>query len=337
MNFIKLISIIIIGAYLFSCQKEIDIDANTLPPKIVVDGTINTGEIPQVILRNSGFLYDTIDIEKTYIHGAEVKISDGANTTTLVEKCFKIYNKLDSLIDGNDTVTQNQFIFQLLLVEQEQMDSIYYYYFHISPEDLEESQLICVYSYDIFSGGIPLLGEEGKTYTLTVKDGEREVKAITTIPQRFEVDSMTYKKNPNDDNYADVFIHLTFPSNIKLGNYIQYGSKTQGKPFYYGMRTGSVYSDAAFVGSSSLSLPLEGRRNIGDDIPVGAERQFHKGDTVTLIWKNIDKASYDFLYTAENDGGSSPFSSPVKIISNVEGGLGLWAGYNVSYASVYIE
>ena len=73
-----------------------------------------------------------------------------------------------------------------------------------------------------------------------------------------------------------------------------------------------------------------------EDRPVGTDFLFEKGDTAFLYWANIDKSTYDFLFSAENDGGATPFSSPSKIISNINGGLGMWGGYNESTYKVYI-
>jgi hypothetical protein len=53
-------------------------------------------------------------------------------------------------------------------------------------------------------------------------------------------------------------------------------------------------------------------------------------------WANIDSRTYDFFYTLENDGGGSPFSSPVKAKTNINGGLGVWAGYSTKYYKIVI-
>lgn len=331
MNTLKIIFMLTIGAYLFSCTKELPIDIDPLPAKTVVDGRIEIGSPPFVVLRKSAYLYDEIDIESTYIHGAVVTVSDGTNTATLNEICYSIYSNLDSLLSNNDTLTQEELIGKLITVSQDEMDQIYMDYYGLSAEEVEKSFLFCAY----VEFPPTMVGEEGKSYTLTVSDGGETVTAVTTIPEKFAVDSLSYEIMEDAPDYSEVFIHLNFPVNNVLGHYIQYGSKTTTDPaFFYGMRTGSVYSDAAFAGSTELKLPLEGREKTGR--PLVAERQFNRGDTVTLIWKNIDKATYDFIFSAENDGGSTPFSSPSEIKSNVEGGLGSWAGYNISYSSVYI-
>ena len=62
------------------------------------------------------------------------------------------------------------------------------------------------------------------------------------------------------------------------------------------------------------------------------------GDTVTVKWANIDSRTYDFYNTLENDGGGSPFSSPLRIKSNVTGdsAIGVWAGYGARYYTLVI-
>tara|TARA_B110000037_G_C17091394_1_gene494136 strand:+ start:949 stop:1956 length:1008 start_codon:yes stop_codon:yes gene_type:complete len=334
MNTLKILIMLTVGAYLFSCTKEIQIDVDPLAAKIVVDGKIEIGQMPQVVLRHSAYLYDTLDIESTYIHKATVSVSDGASSVELTEICYKLYSGLDSLLTNNDTLSQEELFGLLIFVEtEEEMDEIYKSYYGVSATDLEESLFFCIYV--VFPGAPMMIGEEGKTYTLTVQNGTESVSAVTTIPEKFEVDSLSYTPIPEAPDYSEVFIHLTFPLNNVLGHYIQYGSETTTNPTpYYGMRTGTVYSDATFAGSTNLKLPLEGRKS--DGIPIIAQRQFKSEDTVTLIWKNIDKSTYDFIFSAENDGGSTPFSSPSLIQSNIEGGLGNWAGFNISYADIYI-
>lgn len=338
MNTLKILIMLTVGAYLFSCTKEIQIDVDPLAAKIVVDGKIEIGQMPQVVLRHSAYLYDTLDIESTYIHDATVSVSDGGSSVELTEICYKLYSGLDSLLTNNDTLSQEELFGLLIFVEtEEEMDEIYKSYYGVSATDLEESLFFCIYVVLPIPGAPTMFGEEGKTYTLTVQNGTESVSAFTTIPEKFEVDSLSYTPIPEAPDYSEVFIHLTFPLNNVLGHYIQYGSETTTNPTpYYGMRTGTVYSDASFAGSTNLKLPLEGRKKEKDGRPIIAQRLFKSQDTVTLVWKNIDKGTYDFIFSTENDGGSSPFSSPSFVISNIEGGLGSWAGFNVNYASVYI-
>jgi hypothetical protein len=62
----------------------------------------------------------------------------------------------------------------------------------------------------------------------------------------------------------------------------------------------------------------------------------HK-DTVYIKFCTIDKASKDFYATFENavSNNGNPFSSPVTILTNINGGaLGVWAGFGAYYDTI---
>ena len=82
---------ILLTAYclLFSaCEKNISIEVPAPPDKLVVEGFIETGSFPYVILTKNSAYYSTFnltDINKYFVHNAVVKISDGTDTITLQE------------------------------------------------------------------------------------------------------------------------------------------------------------------------------------------------------------------------------------------------------------
>ena len=74
--------------FIFSCEKEVSIDLNTGPAKLVIDGQIETGGYPLVVLTKSIGYFSTIDLstfENSFVHGATVKVSDGITTIKLKE------------------------------------------------------------------------------------------------------------------------------------------------------------------------------------------------------------------------------------------------------------
>ncbi|MGB1315676.1 MAG: DUF4249 family protein [Chitinophagales bacterium] len=334
-KFLQILPITIIAAIItFSCQKEIDIKSDPLDEQLVVEGKIIKGESPEIILTKTGFYYDPIDantIENLYIHNASVSISNGATQIQLVEKCDI---NADELFESNKEIFAESAGTPVAVIEA----------FYYSLSDAQQDSLILSYYPDIpqsckylVPSGTTFIGEEGKTYNLDIVTQDNKVlSSSTTIPLGFYIDSLSYEYNEEYPGYAKVLVNLTFPPNQNLGKYVKFGSKKQGEDYFFGGIGGSVYSDAAFAGSTNLSLPLLYNSNDDDDIPFGARGNFLKGDTASLIWMNIDRSTYDFLYSVENDGGASPFSSPTKPQSNIEGGLGLWGGYNISEYSVYI-
>ena len=66
----------------------------------------------------------------------------------------------------------------------------------------------------------------------------------------------------------------------------------------------------------------------------------YPGDTVTLKWCSIDKATYDFWSTYEYSLGTlgNPFSTPIHVKSNISNNaLGIWAGYGAVFKTLIIE
>ena len=66
---------------------------------------------------------------------------------------------------------------------------------------------------------------------------------------------------------------------------------------------------------------------------------FHRGDTATFKFCDIDKATYDFWRTWEFafQSNGNPFSSPIKVIGNVSNdALGAFCGYAAQYSTIII-
>ncbi len=57
---------------------------------------------------------------------------------------------------------------------------------------------------------------------------------------------------------------------------------------------------------------------------------FKGGDTIIFKFQTIDVRTYQFWYTLEMDNSSGgPFSTPITVRTNIDGGLGIWGGYGV--------
>jgi hypothetical protein len=71
-----------------SCEKDINIKLDQTSPKVVVDGSIENGQFPVVILSSSLDYFSKIEpdvLEKSFIHDAQVSIKSGGNTWPLKE------------------------------------------------------------------------------------------------------------------------------------------------------------------------------------------------------------------------------------------------------------
>jgi|LakMenEpi03Aug12_release.lakeMendotaPanAssembly.Ray.scaffolds.fasta_scaffold52102_4 hypothetical protein len=297
---------------LMSCTKEIKLDLPDPTDKIVVQGTIEIDQPPFIILTKNQSYYSDLslnDLSAYFIKDAEVWVyTDDGDSTKLQEFCI------------DNPAIAGAFGFDFI-------DSV--------------NSNICVYTIpDIltwFNTGVgSLTGKVNTKYHLSVVSGDKKAHATTTIPSLFPYDSLQVRNHPDagkNDSLASVYMYLTFPSG-GVDRYVRIQTSTNNGP-YYTMPGGSVFQYKVFSGSN-VGLPIaEGR---GPNASFNSDRfgYFLRGDTVGVKWSQIDKGVYDFYSTIENDGGDSPFSSPIKIISNVEGGLGVWAGYATIYGSVVI-
>lgn len=73
---------------LTACEKGIDFDLDEAEPKLVVEGTIENGMAPRVVLNSSLGYFSTINLQQlanSFVRNAEVTISNGSKTHRLKE------------------------------------------------------------------------------------------------------------------------------------------------------------------------------------------------------------------------------------------------------------
>jgi hypothetical protein len=120
-----------------------------------------------------------------------------------------------------------------------------------------------------------------------------------------------------------------------LGDNIRYFTKVNSANFFPGLN--SVSADELYDGLSFTTFFEKGvDRNIERS---RTNTNFNKGDTVVLKLCNIDKVTFDFWRTLDFgfQSNGNPFSSPVKILSNIQGnGFGYFGGYAAQYRTVVI-
>lgn len=277
-----LLCVVLLG--LSSCQKDIYFNVPDAEPQIVVEGRIETGLPPFVILTKTSNYYGSTsiaDLGNLFVHGATVRVSNGEDTIDLVEIPF------DTLGVQAGVYTDPTFSF---------------------------------------------LGQAEKTYTLWVESNDQSLQAVTTIPPSFPLDSAWVLTNVEQDNDSAVRLMIRYSDPPELGQYVRYFTRINSEVFKPGVT--SVFEDA-LVNGTTFDFSLDRGYDQTDSINFDEYGLFHRGDTITVKWCNIDEAHFDFWRTLEyeiNQGG--PYASPVKIQSNVVGGLGIWGGYNCSFKTV---
>ncbi len=276
---------------LLACEKTINIEPELQTPKLVVEGQIESGQSPVVVLSNSLNYFSTIDVatlNNSYVHGAKVSITEGNKNYALKEVVIPL--------SGG-----------------------YFFYFYTTPSSAN------------------LIGDFGKTYNLKIETGGVLYEATTNIPLLTKkMDSLWWKKTPSatDTTKVSLFTRVSDPPGY--GNYIRYFTKVNKENFFPGLN--SVFDDQIIDGKT-YDVQVDQGVTKNEKIKREDYGFFNRGDTVTVKFCNIDKASYNFWRTWEFTYQSvgNPFSSPGKVLSNISNeGLGSFCGYAVQYKSLII-
>lgn len=311
----NLLYILAITTLFVSCEKDIDIDLPEYESKLTVEGNIETGQPPIVFLTNSQSFFGetTLDAyENSFVRNATVTVSNGTTTETLTELCT------DNLPVGYDTLIAD--------------------FLGVNVQDLT-SVTICAYV-----GLNPaIFGEEGKTYNLTVTSGSKNLAATTIIPFKNELNSSWFQLSGNLTEHGFMWANMTDFNGVG-DNYRWFTKRiNQGpdggdidKRFLYPI--GGTWNDD-FIEGQTFDMAF-GRPNSDQNNTTDRPGYFAIGDTVVIKFCTTTPEVFEFVHQAETQSfnNGSPFASPANLPTNINGGgLGLWAGYAVTYDTVICQ
>ena len=291
------ISIIIAAiAGLSSCEKDVNFNLpSDITEKVVVDGGIEAGQPPLVLLTKSLGFFSKIDLgnlQNSFLHNAVVKVNDGIRTIQLREYTIDTLNNRYSFYSV-DTA---------------------------NPADLT------------------FLGTEGRFYKLSIDYEGKTYEASTKIPHVKALDSLWAEELPevvdNEPDYRQLMARYSDPDTP--GNSVRIYTRRNNEAYLTDRF--STYNDD-IINGTTVELDISNGIQPMDTFNFATYRYFKRGDTVTVKWSAIDKATYTFWQTLEFSLGTTgnPFSTPIKVGSNVSNGaLGVWAGYSSAYKTLII-
>jgi hypothetical protein len=184
-----------------------------------------------------------------------------------------------------------------------------------------------------------ITGEAGKNYYLTVIAGGETLTAVTQVPYPVPLDSVWFKVDGNKDSLGYAWAHLTDPDS--LGNSYRWFAKRLGKDEDYIPPIGSVFDDK-FINGKSFDFGYnrgEEPNSENEDDNNEERGYFKKGDTIAVNFCTLDRHHFLFWrsYETQVSNNGNPFGSPAPIETNIEGGLGIWGGYGLSYDTIYAQ
>lgn len=171
-----------------------------------------------------------------------------------------------------------------------------------------------------------LRGEAGKTYWLEIIYQGDTIRSKTTIPSEISIDTIWTERLSYDSTKR--YIWAKFCDNPNEKNFYRAFTKIQGKQSEYVPTYLSAFNDNQINGMCSEIPFYKGLVNFFDK---NKDDTFTVGDTVFIKASTIDEIAYNFWknYEKEIFNSGNPFAgNGANLISNIEGGIGIWCGYN---------
>jgi hypothetical protein len=293
--------------YLVSCTKEVKIDIPGYQEQVVVDGSVETGKKPLVLLSKTANVYAPTNIEAyltSFIPGAEVKVSDGLQTITLE----LVYT--DELPQTELAQVGELLGFSSLILSNLHMP-VYY--------GLNST----------------MIGEAGREYSLQITYQGKEYTASTSLLSPTQLVKVYWKPEAGYTDRGFSWAKLADPA----GTYDAYKwevKRLKGpqsdeiftKPF-------NPYYDDEFFDGLTFDFAYENPMTCRDDFePEDMRCYYALGDTVVIKYSKVDRAVYEFMEKKYNQvySAGNPFATPINIPTNIKGGaMGVWAGFSSTY------
>ena len=322
--------LLLISIILFSCQEEITLDLPKADDKLVIEGSIENGFPPYIIITKNGGYFDPIDSEtfdNLFVNDIEsVEIwyndNDGVKLDSVILEQITFFDSLPPIYTDIDHV-QAQFT---------------------SPQDR--------LPYDF--------SKSGRTYYLEIKWNNQVISSSTTIPEVTPLDCLWVEKSENSKEEYEYDIRALYSDPADQDNNILLKSK-RIQHFEY---KDSLECQAKNSPDNSLKLIDAGSdilingesfetyfpRPKDNGFPTGNYNSYHteicddgdtlvfKEDLVLIKYCQIDEPSLKFWRGLIRQVGTNgnPFSEPMNLVSNINNGLGVFTGYGSAYYKVPI-
>jgi hypothetical protein len=310
--------IYIISLLLISCQEEITLDLPQSEDKIVVEGSIENGFPPYVILTKNQGYFDAIDSD-TY-NDLFVNDIDSVKIWYFNEG-EKVSKTLEQIVG---------------------LDSLPPIYTDLSyfenPGNYEFSK-------------------EGRTYFLEINWNNQIISSSTTIPEVTPLDCLWVEKSENSKEEYEYDIRALYSDPADQDNFILLKSKRVQHFEYkdslecnvkdrpdFSLKIIDAGADVLINGQSFETYFPKPKDN-GNPFPNGNYNAFHteicddgdtlvfKKDIVLIKYCQIDEPSLKFWRGLIRQVGTNgnPFAEPFNLVSNITNGLGIFSGYGSAY------
>ena len=172
-----------------------------------------------------------------------------------------------------------------------------------------------------------LRGVTGRKYSLKVEYGGHTVTASTQIPESQPIDSLWFSPAEGVDTAG--YIMLKFPDRAGIDNYYRILTKKASATRYAPVFLPNL--DGSLVDGQIITM------SITEESSETTPKLFCVNDTVNVKLYTMNYSEFRFWDSLYNEhlNTTNPFAaSNLHVQSNIDGGLGVWAGYGISIKQI---
>jgi len=299
-------------------EKDIEVDLPDYEIEIVAESYIEAGQ-PLRALVTESLSYIDLPTPRPIDENTPVTVSSEGQTFTL-----PLSQLAEIIAAEGDTLAEYQFEALKSSIELLGLLSGAEVTISHNAEDymLEEGIYFDLDYLKIYNYGHPFIVPADYTndFSIQVTDTllNRNLIATTRLLPPVPIDSILYNFNASDTLAA---IQAWYTDDATVENYyrfmIHYGTLEN-------LTQDGEFDDSFFNGNS---------------VPLGTGFDFGIGDTAIVSLFHIDEVYHDFLETYDEAffANGNPFAQPAQILTNIEGGRGIFAGLSYVRDTVIIE
>jgi len=324
--------LLFISIILLSCQEEITLDLPKADDKLVIEGSIENGFPPYIIITKNEGYFDPIDSEtfnNLFVDDIEsVEIwyndNDGVKLDSVILEQITLFDSLPPIYTDINFLKNNV--------------------------DFETGELTSPYDFS----------KPGRTYYLEIKWNNQIISSSTTIPEVTPLDCLWVEKSENNDTEFKYDIRALYSDPIDQNNNILIKSKriqhfgykdslecdVKDRPDF-SLKLIDAGSDILINGQTFETYfprPKEsgfpyGSYNTNREEICDDDTLVFNEDIVLIKYCQIDEPSLKFWRGLVRQAGNNgnPFSEPLNLVSNINNGLGVFTGYGAAYYLVPIR
>lgn len=191
-------------------------------------------------------------------------------------------------------------------------------------DDINNSEVLAMVSPGVYKSST-ILGEEGRTYNLNVKIGDKTFTSTSVMPSQVEFLDLLFI----NDEFTGGGSKIAIPSRLDpAGIYNAYKFDVQVSRFKD--NAGWVRDSAIIVQDDEFSDGLYSQQPL-----FGSLSSFMPKDTCRVTMMCIDKNVYKYFYSLSlNDGGAATPANPISNITN--GALGYFSAQSKQLLEVVV-